>query len=95
VEINKQVGSNMLLQGYPGAWTFTFSNKDKIINYADSLDYPEGMFKGGEFGAILKKKGVLTLSRYCMSAAHTETDVNEALNRSEDALRELEKTWNK
>ena len=92
-EVNRQVGSNLLLQGFPGAWTTTFANKDKIINYADSLDYPQGMYKAAEFGSLLKKKGVLTLYRYCTSTAHTEEDVNEALNRSEDALRELEKTF--
>jgi len=95
VEINTQVGSNLLLQGYPGAWSITFANKDKIINYADSLDYKEGMFKGGAFGGLLKERGILTLSRYCTSAAHTEEDVDDALNRSEDALRELEKTFGK
>lgn len=90
-EINNQVGSNLLLSGFPGAWATTFTDKKKIINYADSLDYPEGLAKASEFGGLLKKYGVLTLLRYCTSTAHTDEDVAEALTRSESALRELEK----
>jgi glutamate-1-semialdehyde 2,1-aminomutase len=91
LQISRQVGSNLLLQGFPGAWTFTFSDKNKIINHRDSLDEPNGMIKAAKFGSLLKERGVLTLFRFCTSAAHTDQDVDDTLNRAEDALRQLEK----
>ena len=89
--ISRDVGSNLLLQGFPGAWTILFSNKEKIINHEDSLEEPWGLAKTARFGTLLKERGVITLMRFCTSTAHTDADVDETLNRAEDALRELEK----
>jgi glutamate-1-semialdehyde 2,1-aminomutase len=88
-EINQRVGQNLLLQGFPGAWTFTFSSRNKIINHEDSLLEPGGLEKAARFGALLKEYGVLTLMRFCTSIAHEDRDVDECLNRAEDALKSL------
>ena len=88
-EISNRVGQNLLLQGFPGAWTIAFSDREKIVNHEDSLLEPDGLPKAGRFGSLLRDYGVLTLMRFCTSTAHTEEDVNECLNRAEDALKSL------
>jgi glutamate-1-semialdehyde 2,1-aminomutase len=87
--ITQKYEQNLLLQGFPGAWTFTSSSKNKIINHKDSLG--PGILLAGVFAALLKQRGVLTSFRFCTSAAHTERDVEDALERAEDAMRELAK----
>jgi glutamate-1-semialdehyde 2,1-aminomutase len=85
--ITRKHQQNLLLQGFPGAWTFTSSSKSKIINHKDSLG--PGILPAGIFAALLKQRGVLTSFRFCTSAAHTESDVEDALQRAEDATKEL------
>jgi glutamate-1-semialdehyde 2,1-aminomutase len=85
--ISQKYEQNLLLQGFPGAWTFTTSSKRKIINHKDSLG--PGILLAGIFAALLKQRGVLTSFRFCTSAAHTERDVEDALQRAEDAMKEL------
>jgi len=85
--ITRRYEQNLLLQGFPGAWTFTSSSKSKIINHKDSLG--PGILLAGVFAALLKQRGVLTSFRFCTSAAHTEGDVEDALHRAEDAMKEL------
>jgi glutamate-1-semialdehyde 2,1-aminomutase len=87
--ISQKYGQNLLLQGFPGAWTFTTSAKRKIVNHKDSLG--PGILLAGIFAALLKQRGVLTSFRFCTSAAHTERDVEDALERAEDAMKELAK----
>jgi glutamate-1-semialdehyde 2,1-aminomutase len=87
--ISRRHGQDLLLQGFPGAWTFTTSSKRKIINHRDSLG--PGLLLAGVFAALLKQRGVLTSFRFCTSSAHTERDVEDALERAEDAMRELAK----
>jgi glutamate-1-semialdehyde 2,1-aminomutase len=85
----RERGQDLLLQGFPGAWAFTFSTKPKIINHRDSLVPTGGLEKAARFGALLKEQGVLTLFRFCTSVAHTEEDIDEALTRSDAALAAL------
>jgi len=78
----------LLLQGFPGAWTFTFSRKEKIINHAEGVKNAD-LFGAAEFGGLLKKRGVLTNFRFCTSAVHTQEDVQDTLERAEDAMKEM------
>jgi glutamate-1-semialdehyde 2,1-aminomutase len=88
--LSARLGQNLLLQGYPAAWSFTFSDKKPLINHRDSLGAGGGgLAKAAEFGALLKKRRVLTSFRFCTSAAHREEDVLEALDRVDDALKEM------
>jgi glutamate-1-semialdehyde 2,1-aminomutase len=85
--ISRKHGQNLLLQGFPGSWTFTTSTKQKIVNHRESLG--PGIALAGIFAALLKQRGVLTSFRFCTSAAHAERDVADALERAEDAMQEL------
>jgi hypothetical protein len=48
-----------------------------------------GLLKAAQFGNLLKNRGVLTTLRFCTSAAHTQRDVAETLERAEDAMKGL------
>lgn len=86
--IARKYGQNLLLQGFPGAWTMTFSDKEKLVNHKDSIGN-SSLVKAAQFGTLLKRRGVLTTLRFCTSVAHTQRDVEEALERAEDAMKEL------
>jgi len=88
-EIAKERSLNLLLQGFPGAWTFTFTNRKKIINHKEALEVD--MVKAMEFASLLKQKGVLTSYRLCTSAAHTEKEIQETLNRADDVMKTMQK----
>jgi glutamate-1-semialdehyde 2,1-aminomutase len=81
----QEYGEPLLLQGFPGAWTFCFSDKSKIISQADG--YGSDFERTGWFSALLKERGVLTSFRFCTSVAHTEEDVEDTLDRIEDAFK--------
>lgn len=83
----QQYDEPLLLQGFPGAWTFCFSPKTKIINQADG--YGADFGRMGWFSALLKERGVFTSARFCTSAAHTVKDVEDTLERVEDAFRTM------
>jgi glutamate-1-semialdehyde 2,1-aminomutase len=85
--IAKNYEQDLLLQGFPAAWTFTFSPKKRIVNQKDSLG--PGVLNAGFFAALLKERGVLTSLRFCTSLAHTELDVKETLERAADAMKAL------
>lgn len=70
----------LLLQGFPGAWVYSFNPKKKIVNNADGLDSDHE--KVARFPGLLRKYGVLTEDRFCTSAAHTEEDIDLTLERA-------------
>jgi glutamate-1-semialdehyde 2,1-aminomutase len=78
---------SLVLQGFPGAWYIIFNKKQKILNQADGRDSDFDKFI--RFADLLKKRGVLTSWRFCTSAAHTEKDVGDVLDRANDAMRVL------
>jgi len=84
-KIAEDRGLNLLLQGFPGAWTYTFTNRNKIINHKEALQ--SDIIKTMRFASLLKEKGVLTTLRICTSVAHTEGDVQETLNRADDVMK--------
>ena len=77
----------LVLQGFPGAWYFIFNDKKKIVNQADGRGSDFAKFV--RFADLLKKLGVLTSWRFCTSAAHTEKDVGDVLDRADQAMRIL------
>ncbi|MBW2369397.1 MAG: aspartate aminotransferase family protein [Deltaproteobacteria bacterium] len=78
---------DLLLQGFPGAWTFSFSSKRKIINHKEGLSVD--MLKVVQFSKLLMKAGILNMIRFCTSTAHTEKDVEEVLSRTDDVMKQL------
>ena len=79
---------SFLLQGVPAAWTLAYNEQRAAIhNHRES--WGNGLAMVGLFSSLLNKRGVIVQSRFCTSAAHTETDVAETLLRVEDALYEF------
>lgn len=85
--IAKELEQPLLLQGFPGAWTVLFTPEKKIINHAGCLG--SDFSKGFRFSELLAQRGVMMGFRFCTSAAHTEKDVGDALDRAADAMKEL------
>jgi glutamate-1-semialdehyde 2,1-aminomutase len=86
-QIAREHEQPLLLQGFPGAWTFTFNPKKKIINHSDGLD--SDFAKRSRFGELLKQRGVLTTNRFCTSGAHTRKDVEDTLDRANEVMKIL------
>jgi glutamate-1-semialdehyde 2,1-aminomutase len=87
-EIAREHGQPLLLQGFPGVWVFSFAEEERISNHRDGCagaDFP----KMDRFAGLLKDLGVLTSWRFCTSAAHTERDVGDALDRVNEAMKQL------
>jgi len=80
------------LQGFAGAWTYSFHERRRIKNQAEGqgADFE----KMGRFGKLLKDRGVLTSSRFCTSAAHTEKDVGDTLDRADEVMKILKEGHN-
>jgi glutamate-1-semialdehyde 2,1-aminomutase len=78
----------LVLQGFPGSWSFTFnSQRQRIRNQAEGRG--SDFSKVGRFTDLLKERGVLTSLRFCTSAAHTERDVGDTLDRANEVMRIL------
>jgi glutamate-1-semialdehyde 2,1-aminomutase len=86
-QIAREQDQPLLLQGFPGAWTFSFNTRKKIVNHADGLD--SDPVKAGRFAQLLNERGVLVYSRFCTSAAHTERDVQDVLDRAAAVMKIL------
>ena len=86
-EIGEKYGHDLLLQGYPAIWDFTVTTKKKIINNEDGLG--PGLTTSGLFSTHLYNHGIIAVVRFFTSAAHTEEDVDEALKRADNAMRDF------
>jgi glutamate-1-semialdehyde 2,1-aminomutase len=86
-EISSRYEQELLLQGFPGAWTLLFTPHKKIINHQGSIG--AGLMKSVQFGGLLKQLGVITSFRFCTSAAHTQKDVDETLERADEAMKQI------
>jgi glutamate-1-semialdehyde 2,1-aminomutase len=84
IEIAQETDQPLLLQGFPGVWTFSFNTKKKIVNHADGLD--SDLAKADRFTRLMNQRGVLVYSRFCTSAAHTERDVKDMLERAAEVM---------
>jgi len=89
-KISKEFDQNLLLQGFPGCWFYFFTPKTKTINNRDSLEgLGAGIKKTIRFGSLMIEKGVISIFRLYTSAAHTEKEVNETLERAYDSLKKM------
>lgn len=76
----------LILQGFPGAWTIAFSEKEKIINHGDSVRQGDTWARGLVFSQLMNKYDVIVQARFCTSLAHTTRDVEETLMRADSAI---------
>jgi len=86
-QIAEKHNQPLRLQGFPAAWTYFFNQKEKVINQADGRG--SNAEKTLLFSQLLKERGVLTSYRFCTSAAHTERDIADALDRIDDVMAQL------
>jgi len=86
-QIAREHKQPLLLQGFPGVWTFLFTSKRKVVNHAEARgsDYA----RSKRFSQLLAQRGVIAVRRFYTSAAHTEKDVGDALDRANEAMRQL------
>jgi glutamate-1-semialdehyde 2,1-aminomutase len=76
------------LQGFPGAWTFSFHHRETIRNQEEGRG--ADFAKMGRFSRLLKERGVIVGMRFCTSAAHSEADVRDALDRADEVMKILQ-----
>lgn len=81
----KKYNVPMIVQGFPGAIYPVFTNKDKIINQTDSY-LNSDISKCALFSNFMKQRGCLNGYRFCISTAHTEADIQFAIEAADDAL---------
>jgi glutamate-1-semialdehyde 2,1-aminomutase len=91
-QIAEEHGQPLLLQGFPGAWYISFNRKKKTINHSDGNE-GANFKQAHRFSELLKERGIIVETRFCTSAAHTEKDVNDALDRANDAMRILKEEF--
>ena len=92
VQIAEEHGQPLLLQGFPGAWYISFTPKKKLINHRDGNEGVNHK-QTNRFTELLKERGVLTGWRLCTSVAHTEKDVEDTLDRANDAMKILKEEF--
>jgi glutamate-1-semialdehyde 2,1-aminomutase len=84
----KKYNIPFILQGFSGALVPVFTEKAKIINHQDALENANHVLLG-MFTGKMKNLGVLNTMRFCPSLAHTEEDIEFAINASDVAFKEL------
>lgn len=89
-------GVPMVIQGFPGAIVPVFTEKERIINNADALKNAD-LNAYWYFSARMNALGITNLQRYSVGAAHTEADVQHAIEMADIALAEIaekqKKNW--
>lgn len=81
----KKHGIPMIVQGFPGALYPIFTTKEKIINHRDAIQNTDLKIQT-QFLELIKEKGILHNARMCLSAAHTEEDINYTIKQVDEAL---------
>ena len=87
LRIAAQHGEPMLIQGFPTCHTLLFTDRPRLRNHSDTLGID--LSRGGRFFQLLLNRGVECYGRFCISAAHTERDIHDTLDRVDDALAAL------
>jgi len=85
LEIADRVGLPLRVMGIPGAWILHFNGGPEPLSHEDLRGF-SGV-RAARFAGEMRRRGVLSTVRLCTGAAHAEEDVDEALNRAEDAMR--------
>ncbi|MBW2367400.1 MAG: aspartate aminotransferase family protein [Deltaproteobacteria bacterium] len=83
--IAKDHDQELLIQGFPAAWDFTFTPQKKIIN--NQVGEWAGILKAFSYSTLLQQRGVIAVVRLFTSTAHTEKDVQDTLDRADDAMK--------
>ena len=87
--LSDEAGHNVLLSG-PGPMThMAFTDCPKLVNYRDCLTFD--VAKYALFNRGMLDRGVRIIGRgiWYISAAHTEADIDQALNTAEDVLKTI------
>ncbi len=87
LQLAAQHGEPVLMQGFPTCHTLLFTDRPRLRNHAETLGIDFG--RGGRFFQLLLNRGVECYGRFCISAAHTERDIQDTLERVDDALADL------
>lgn len=77
-------GLSVLAQGYGPAFHLAFTERDAIVNYREGLEADKA--RNSEFVGAMLDRGIRLLSRglWYLSAAHSEDDIQRALDAAED-----------
>ncbi len=78
-------GVNIIVQGFPAALNVVFTQKEQIINNADSLIHSD-ILKTATFTTLMKERGIISNYRFCLTAAHTEDDILYTIAAAEDVF---------
>ena len=83
-ELAAKSGTSVLAQGFGPVFHLAFTERDAIVDYRDSLAIDKQ--RNSEFVGAMLDRGIRLLSRglWYLSAAHTEADMQRALNAVED-----------
>lgn len=84
----KKHNVGMIIQGFDTALVPVFTRKDKISTYEEARKYARiNLYY--EFIGAMKNYGILSSGRFCISAAHTDEDVDKAIEAADYALAEM------
>jgi glutamate-1-semialdehyde 2,1-aminomutase len=83
----RQYDVPLILQGFPAAWTISYSETGKIVNHADSLAQGDAWTRGLQFSKLMNAQRVMVQARFCTSTAHTDLEVEQTLERAELVLK--------
>ena len=83
-ELAAKAGLSVLAQGFGPVFHLAFTERDSIVDYRDSLE--NDAQRNREFVGAMLDRGIRLLSRglWYLSAAHTEADIQRALDAAED-----------
>lgn len=90
-DIAARTGHNLLVEGPGPMFSTSFTSITKTTEYRDTLSADRA--KLGKFIAAMHNEGIRIIGRglWYISAAHTEDDINHALQVGEKVLSELDK----
>jgi glutamate-1-semialdehyde 2,1-aminomutase len=88
-EIGARKGVPLLVGGVGGVVQVAFTRREAFYDYRDYLDRDTARY--AQFVAALARRGVRTILRgtWYLSSAHSESDIEETLDRAEAALTEV------
>jgi glutamate-1-semialdehyde 2,1-aminomutase len=85
----KQGHDNLLVQGMGPMFHVGFTDLEKVTDYRGTLSYDKAKY--GKFAWELQQRGIRTIGRglWYISNAHTDADIQRAINTADEVLKEL------
>jgi glutamate-1-semialdehyde 2,1-aminomutase len=85
-DAGKETGQNLLVQGFGPIVHTGFTDSSSVTEYRDTFSYDK--VKLGKFIAGLHNRGVRVIGRglWYISAAHTEAEIDHAVNAAREVL---------